>query len=129
MEIFLNLVWAALALAGAAYWSRTERRKGAEQRSPLIALTMVVVILFPVISVSDDLWSIHNPAETDTTQRRIHVVSNSSPNVSASAALPEHAFQSLRFELLRADLPRCRSIRTFPSQMTSATENRPPPVC
>jgi len=128
MEIFLNLVWAALALAGVSYWSCTQRRKCAEQGSPLVALAMLVVILFPVISVSDDLWSIQNPAETDTTQRRIQVVPDSSPNFSASWALPELDVPPIRFEFIGIEIPRFQATCGIASVMTSATENRPPPV-
>ena len=37
---------------------------------PLIALTIVLILLFPVISVSDDLGTLQNPAESDTCYRR-----------------------------------------------------------
>jgi hypothetical protein len=70
VEIILNLAWALVAIGAICIWQRTETRVGRERHLPFIALVMLIVILFPVISVSDDLWSIQNPAETDTLQRR-----------------------------------------------------------
>jgi hypothetical protein len=75
MELVLNLAWALIAVTGICLWVRLDRRKGAERYMPIVALLMLIVILFPVISVSDDLWSIQNPAETDSVQRRDQLAS------------------------------------------------------
>jgi hypothetical protein len=72
MELFLNSAWALLAVAIVYLWLRLGRRAVSERQMSFVALVMLIVILFPVISVSDDLWSIQNPAETDTCQRRDH---------------------------------------------------------
>ena len=53
-------------------WFHVGRREQCDRHVSLVALAMLLVIMFPVISVSDDLWSVHNPAETDTCQRRNH---------------------------------------------------------
>jgi len=66
MELFLNFSWALLTIASVCLWMRMERRIGAERRLPLVALALLIVILFPVISVSDDLQVLQNPAESDT---------------------------------------------------------------
>ena len=52
-----------LAIAGVCLLGGAlERRSGAERTAcRSIALAMLVVILFPVISVSDDLWSHSEP--------------------------------------------------------------------
>jgi hypothetical protein len=128
MEIFLNLVWAMLAIAGVSLWLRMEQRRGAERRLPLIAIAMLVAILFPVISVSDDLWSIQNPAETDTTQRRGHFTSSDHAIFSASAVLPEPTLLWLRFDFSQTDIPGPTLARTLTEAMSVAAENRPPPV-
>ena len=36
----------------------------------LVALLLLIVVLFPVISVTNDLMAAQNPAETDSVQRR-----------------------------------------------------------
>lgn len=70
MELTLNLIWAALALAGFAGWLCSERSAQSGVRTQLVALAMLLLILFPVISVSDDFWAAQNPAEADTCMRR-----------------------------------------------------------
>ena len=37
-----------------------------------MALAALLLILFPVISVTDDFWAVHNPAETDRGVCRDH---------------------------------------------------------
>ena len=56
---------ALVATASVYFWLKLGRRKAADRHLSLIGLAMLAVILFPVISVSDDLWWLHNPAETD----------------------------------------------------------------
>jgi hypothetical protein len=82
MELFLNFAWALLAIASVCLWMRLERRAGVERRLPLIALALLIVILLPVISVSDDLQVLQNPAESDTfqCQRRDCLAHGSSGN-------------------------------------------------
>lgn len=59
MELALNLFWLLLAVTSVALWGRrSSSRGGRRPRLPLlgaIALGSALVILFPVISVSDDL--------------------------------------------------------------------------
>jgi hypothetical protein len=129
MEIVLNLAWATLAIAGFSLWLRFERRRGAERNLPLIAITMLVVILFPVISVSDDLWSIPNPAETDATQRRGPFISSDHAIFPASAALPEPILDWLPFDVAQTDTPKPTFASNLPESMSVAAENRAPPVC
>ena len=75
MELFLNSGWALVAIASLFLWLHLGRRKAADRHLSFIALVMLIVTLFPVISVSDDLWCLHNLAETDTCQRRDYGVS------------------------------------------------------
>lgn len=70
MELFLNSLWAAFAIVCLAQWHRGAHREKRERHTTFVALVMLVVILFPVISVSDDLWAIQNPAEADSFVRR-----------------------------------------------------------
>jgi Na+/pantothenate symporter len=49
-ELALNLAWAAIAIAAIALAPRRDRRA-------LAALAGIVVLLFPIVSVSDDLNS------------------------------------------------------------------------
>jgi hypothetical protein len=95
---------------------------------PLVALIMLVVILFPVISVSDDLWSIQNPAETDGSPRRDQLVSNFHSIVPDIASLPEAPFAERSPQFARADAVAQRVSSVFDDAVLTAIENRPPPV-
>lgn len=49
---------------------------------------MLALILFPVISVTDDLWALHNPAEIDTSLRRNDLTAHTHTIVPEIASLP-----------------------------------------
>lgn len=61
MELTLNLVWAAIAVASYALLYRflagreNEHARGPSQAKCTVALTCILAILFPVISLTDDL--------------------------------------------------------------------------
>jgi hypothetical protein len=59
MELLLNLIWLALAVGAMAVFVRSRRRPTllaeVPYRRSLVALACVLVLLFPVISASDDL--------------------------------------------------------------------------
>jgi hypothetical protein len=128
MESILNLAWALLAVVCVCLWMRVERRTGAERRLPIIALLMLIVMLFPVISVSDDLWSIQNPAETDTCQRRDYLASCPHSIFPELATLPEPAFTILGFGL--ENLVSSLNLQIFAVTIPALTriQNRPPPA-
>jgi hypothetical protein len=73
VELILNLMWVLVAAAALAGWLLTNSRAKNELGPQLIALAMLLVILFPAISITDDLWAAHNPAEADVLVRRFHV--------------------------------------------------------
>ena len=86
---------------------------------------MLLVILFPVISVSDDLWSVQNPAETDTCQRRDHRDLCSHTSFPAVAALPLPAVAELSFGFQRFSV----SLRSFqPIPDNPALDSNPEPA-
>jgi len=66
METILNLTWLILTFVLVRLWLLYAPQDGASRRMQIAALAMLIVILFPVISVTDDLWSTQYPAETDT---------------------------------------------------------------
>lgn len=71
MELLLNLAWIFLALP--AYWlwrgSRTASRKFRPSHS-LLALGCMLVILFPVISATDDLHAMRAEMEESPNGKR-----------------------------------------------------------
>lgn len=66
MELLLNLAWVLLALPGYWLWRQGAEARAARRVSPLqflLALGCGLVLLFPVISVTDDLHAMQ--AETE----------------------------------------------------------------
>jgi hypothetical protein len=86
MELLLNLAWLALALLafGAFVQKRKAalRRRRASYRTALLAMVCVLVLLFPVVSASDDLHPTQAVLE-DASKRVQQVVAplSSSPSI------------------------------------------------
>ena len=87
MELLLNLVWVTLALSGLWAFLRRRRSGGWTARVPylkaLLAIACVLVLLFPVVSVSDDLHPTQAVFEDAT--KRIHQVAASWQHVQGTA--------------------------------------------
>lgn len=128
MEPLFNFVWALVAMASVCYWLKRGQRTTKGRHSSLVGLAMLVVILFPVISVSDDLWSLQNPAETDTCQRRDHIDGCVQAHFPATAVLPEPTRAELQFWFRRLDTPRPAELIAIANPAIGNIENRPPPV-
>jgi hypothetical protein len=128
MESLFNIVWALVAMTSVCYWLKRGQHTPKGRQSSLVGLAMLVVILFPVISVSDDLWSLQNPAETDTCQRRDHMDRCFHQHFSATAALPEPPHAELQFWSRRVGAPRSVELIANASPAFGYIENRPPPV-
>ncbi|MGA8868383.1 MAG: hypothetical protein WB510_15525 [Candidatus Sulfotelmatobacter sp.] len=74
MELLLNLAWVLLALPGYWLWrnrvARGRRESAFSARQCLLALSCVLVLLFPVISATDDLHAMRAEMEESATNRR-----------------------------------------------------------
>jgi hypothetical protein len=71
MEGLLNILWFALCNLAGLYWLRRWRRSGRPQGGAvqLSALACMLVLLFPVISATDDLYAAQFAFETAVTQK------------------------------------------------------------
>jgi hypothetical protein len=128
MELVLNLAWALSAIVIVCSWLRYGPRAGAGRRTQLVALAVLILILFPVISVTDDLQAVQNPAEVDSCLRRNHVVSNAHSIFPAVASLPLPAFAELPFGFLQLVAPRRLMAPVVDHPGLDSVQNRPPPV-
>jgi hypothetical protein len=73
MELLLNLAWVLLAVPGYWLWRRGADARVARRISSLqclLALGCVLVLLFPVISASDDLHAMRAEMEESSTSKR-----------------------------------------------------------
>jgi len=59
MEVLLNTIWLLVAISAFLFWQfeteKTAIRREHTQRYRVLALAVVLVVLFPVISLTDDL--------------------------------------------------------------------------
>jgi hypothetical protein len=74
LELILNLVWVGIAATLLFFWSRPHLTRAGARRSgiALLALLCVICILFPVISMTDDLNA--SPAEPETVKSQLAMV-------------------------------------------------------
>ncbi len=133
METALNLVWALLVALMFGLWLRfappiSPNRRVDSRGMQFVALAVLILLLFPVISVTDDLQAIQNPAETDSCQRRDHVCSTPHSIFPAVAALPLPAFSGLSFAYLLLAAPSALSAPVVANSALAPIQNRPPPA-
>ena len=129
VEIFLNFAWAALAAALVGMWLRMESRTDQSSRSQLVAIAVLIAILFPVISVSDDLMAAQNLAETDNCQRRLHLApANAHPLQATVATAPPPIQTGVSFGFSRYVSPRRPALKVADLSTLVSTANRPPPA-
>lgn len=128
MEIFFNLVWIALATVMVWQWKRCARQEGAGRWTQVAAMAMLVLLLFPVISVSDDLRVAQNLTEDEFSVRRSLSAASDHPLDCVAAALPLDLFAGLPFGLLGRVAPLRRSAFVVGVPALSSIQNRPPPT-
>jgi hypothetical protein len=128
MELFLNSVWVLLAVAGVYFWLRHRPRSSSDQMVSIVALAMLLLVLFPVISVSDDLWSLQNPAEAVSSQRRDHHVCCVHAHAPAVSAIPPSAVDPLSFGFERLAVASNSVNLLQDNPALHPIQNRPPPA-
>jgi hypothetical protein len=128
MEIILNVAWALCSLGLILLWARNSRSNPVSRRTQILALAMVVMLLLPVISLSDDLMAMQGPAETDTCLRRALNPSDLHPSVAAACwALP--ALMVTEVSSSNSSQGTSEGYRwiTKPNSLPRSLDSRPPP--
>ena len=128
MELFLNLAWLLMALILISLWVLLKPQAEERRRNSVIALAMLIVVLFPVVSVSDDLWSVQNPAESDTSLRRDHLSPSAHAAFPVVLGSPEAIFCGLENTLVFNRVLHQRPLITPQSRLPESIQNRPPPT-
>lgn len=128
MEITLNLVWMLLAAVIVRLWVCHAPSEGASRRTQLAALAMLIFILFPVISMTDDLLAAQNPAEDDMYLRRDHSAVSPHSIFPAAAVLSPSMFTELSFVFLYFNESGHFFAPTVDNPALTAIQNRPPPA-
>jgi hypothetical protein len=71
MELLLNLAWLLLVVPGYWLWHHRLYSRHASSRQCLLALGCAFVLLFPVISASDDLHAMRAEMEDPSSGKRV----------------------------------------------------------
>lgn len=75
MELFLNLLWLLLAVPALWIWRREPRSSSESTHSSslcrLLVLSCTLMLLFPVVSATDDLHAMRPEMEESTSSKRI----------------------------------------------------------
>jgi hypothetical protein len=128
MELLLNLLWVLLAALMLCLWVKMTRRSGSDRRMQLISLALLLLLLFPVISVTDDLQAAQNPAEADCCLRRGHGCAAHHFISPPFAAPPPSIFAELSFGFLRLASPGGPPAPFLAHPELDPIQNRPPPA-
>lgn len=90
MELLLNLIWITLALAAlcafASRRSNSPQVPGSRWIKALLALTCSIVLLFPIISASDDLHPVQAAVEDASKRVQLALASGSADRTTAPTA-------------------------------------------
>jgi hypothetical protein len=118
-----------LAVVSVLLWVRYAPRVGANRRTQIAALAMLILILFPVISVTDDLQVALTVAEDDAYLRRNFVAGCPHPDFPAPAIgmLPRPLFTGLSLVYLRMNAPGHLPAPVVNNPALTVIQNRPPP--
>jgi hypothetical protein len=129
MELFFNLAWLVVAGVLVTLWLRSNGQIHVECRGQVIAMAVLIAILFPVISVSDDLQAIQNASEADNYLRRDHLVpSDPSPVQHMLAVILPAMISGLGFGFVRFIAPNLLPVLEPEHPEIAGIDNRPPPV-
>jgi hypothetical protein len=104
METILNLVWLAVTLAALWLWrfrwKGARRKPGHDVRLEAVAMVCVLALLFPVISLTDDLHPEVIPAEAASSKRALCLLQAKQTHGGTHAGTNQHfLFACLRESL------------------------------
>jgi len=128
MELVLNLEWMALATAMYWLWVRHARRESPGRRVQFIALALVLVTMFTVITMYDDMAMAQNPAETRCFQREDDLGAHAHAPLHPVADLTLLFFAKPSFDLPHSAVPGNLLAPAMEVPATSSIQNRPPPA-
>ena len=129
MELTLNLGWALVAMWLLCAWVRKAPRKATDRRIQMVALAVVILILLPAISMTDDLVAAQNPAEIDCCARRDHGHGTSAHSMlPAAASLPLPSFTGISLAFVGMAAPSNLPSPFVENPSLTSIENRPPPA-
>jgi hypothetical protein len=109
-------------------WLRRPNRSDSDRYRQLIAIVVLIAIIFPVISVSDDLLAVQNASETDNYLRRDHLIpTNDHPIQTVFSVVRTALLAGLGQVFLRFVSPTVIPWHEAKHPELASIDNRPPP--
>jgi hypothetical protein len=84
MELLLNLFWLTFALLAVGWWWYARSKQCCHRLPQLVVLSCVLILLFPVVSVTDDLHPIRPEMEESSPPKKIKAAAHASSNHSGA---------------------------------------------
>jgi hypothetical protein len=128
MELALNLGWTAMAAAMCWLWVRYARREGRGGLAQFVSLALVLVVMFVVITMYDDMAMAQNPAETRCFQREDDLGAHAHVPLHPAVASPPMLAAELPLNTSRFAGPGSLLVPTVKVPPLFSIQNRPPPV-
>jgi len=128
MELILNFIGAVVGFALVCLWLRIGPRAAENRRAQLVSLALLILILFPVISVTDNLPAVQNPVDPDSCLRKVHESQASQQILPSAFVLPQPPVGNLAVGFLRFAEPGVSAVLAADSPALAPVENRPPPT-
>jgi competence protein ComGC len=132
VELFLNLLWCVFSLLLVVHWTRAASlRRNWKTGKAFVALLLLILLLLPVISVTDDLVTMTSPTEDEHIVRRgemplLHLVQDQAAMLDLGVLAEIFIGLAFLSSLLSRIIPR-RSAVTLLDGFGMACGIRPPP--
>ncbi len=114
-------------MLGFLCWHSAGTKDRASRCAQLVALGMLALILFPVISITDDFWAWQNPAEADTCLRRTDLLAHPHAPVQEFAIPPARQTAELQVAVPGWLLANQTEVPIPEPAARSVLSGRPPP--
>jgi hypothetical protein len=128
MELILNLGWALVAVMMVCVWLRFAPSGSDSRWTQAVTLAVILLILLPAISMTDDLVAAQNPAEVVSSVRRDHDDSQPHSIVPVTSALPPPMFAGPDITVVQMAIPSDLSTLLVDNPGLESIRNRPPPA-
>jgi bacteriorhodopsin len=128
LELFLNIAGALIALAMVCLWLRSTTGTSRDRRIQFVALVVLLLILFPTISMTDDLLAVQNSTETDVYVRLDHLYTSAQSFLPVAITMMVETVDEHRATSLHEAVPGTPPASLMNPPAMAPIENRPPPV-
>lgn len=127
MELALNLAWLMTAVILAGLWLRHSSRQNISRFIQISALAVLILILLPIISITDDLYITEFTAETTSGQRKGFLVADLQSSHLILTTEPPMVHTDVAFGNVQSAAITDIQIPNVCLQLLTPFANRPPP--